>query len=36
MNSVKSLTIGIGDTANTTKGAGTFFIDDIGYGHPVP
>jgi len=36
MNAVKSMTIGVGNKTNPSKGgAGTVFIDDIGYGRPV-
>jgi len=36
MNAVKSLTIGVGNkTAPVMGGAGTLFIDDIGYGSPA-
>jgi len=37
MSRVKKLTIGVGSKAAPTPGgAGTLFLDDIGYGHPVP
>ena len=36
MNAVKSLTIGVGNRTSPVKGgAGTLFIDDIGYGRPA-
>jgi hypothetical protein len=37
MAAVKRLTIGVGDRAHPAPGAaGLLFIDDIGYGHPLP
>ncbi len=37
MNAVKSLVIGVGNKAAPTKGgAGIVYIDDIGYGRPLP
>ncbi len=34
---VKSLVIGVGNkAAPTAGGAGTIYVDDIGYGHPMP
>jgi len=37
MNAVKSMTIGVGNrTSPAQGGTGTLFLDDIGYGHPVP
>jgi len=37
LNTVKTMYVGVGDRDNPTAGgAGTVFIDDIGYGHPVP
>jgi len=37
MNAVKSMTIGVGNKAAPVKGgAGTLFLDDIGYGRPLP
>ena len=37
MNAVKTITIGIGNNAAPTAGgAGTLYIDDIGYGHSLP
>jgi hypothetical protein len=36
MNAVRSLVIGVGNKAAPVKGgAGTVFIDDIGFGRPV-
>ena len=36
MNAVKSLTIGVGNqTSPVAGGAGTLFLDDLGYGHPA-
>jgi len=36
MNAVKSMTIGVGNKAAPTKGgAGTLFIDDLGFGRPA-
>jgi hypothetical protein len=37
MNAVKSMTIGVGNKAAPVKGGtGTLFIDDVGYGRPLP
>jgi hypothetical protein len=37
VNAVKSMTIGVGNkTSPTAGGAGTLFIDDIGFGRPLP
>jgi hypothetical protein len=36
MNAVRSLVIGVGNKAAPVKGgAGTVFIDDIGFGRPI-
>jgi hypothetical protein len=37
MNAVKSMTIGVGNKAAPAKGGtGTLFVDDLGYGRPLP
>ena len=37
MAAVKKLILGVGNRANPAPGAaGLLFIDDIGYGHPLP
>ena len=37
MSAVKSMTLGVGNkTAPAQGGTGTVYIDDIGYGHPLP
>jgi hypothetical protein len=37
LKSIKTLYIGAGDPANPAPGgSGTFYVDDIGIGHPVP
>ena len=37
MSKVKKLSIGVGNRANPTPGgAGRLYLDDIGYGHPLP
>lgn len=36
LNSVASISVGVGDPANPMNGAGLFFVDSISYGHPFP
>ncbi|NLH41397.1 MAG: hypothetical protein GX448_06110, partial [Planctomycetes bacterium] len=37
MNNVRKLTIGVGSRTSPTPGpAGLLYIDDIGFGHPLP
>ncbi len=37
LTAVKKITIGVGDaTSPKAGGAGTLFLDDIGFGHPLP